>query len=91
MDYTTLVTCTPYGVNSHRLLVRGHRVDYDVQTAADEGNSVVRSVHTNYVLWTVVGLLTTAAFIALYVSLSRRKAHEPRRPRARRGRYQGRH
>ena len=27
MDYCTLVTCTPYGVNSHRLLVRGHRVD----------------------------------------------------------------
>lgn len=26
-DYCTLVTCTPYGVNSHRLLVRGHRVD----------------------------------------------------------------
>ena len=25
-DYCTLVTCTPYGVNSHRLLVRGHRV-----------------------------------------------------------------
>jgi len=27
-DYVTLVTCTPYGVNSHRLLVRGQRVDY---------------------------------------------------------------
>ncbi len=26
MDYCTLVTCTPYGVNSHRLLVRGHRI-----------------------------------------------------------------
>lgn len=26
-DYCTLVTCTPYGVNSHRLLVRGHRVE----------------------------------------------------------------
>lgn len=28
MDYVTLMTCTPYGVNSHRLLVRGHRVPY---------------------------------------------------------------
>ena len=28
-DYCTLVTCTPYGVNSHRLLVRGHRVPND--------------------------------------------------------------
>ncbi len=28
-DYVTLITCTPYGVNTHRLLVRGHRVPYD--------------------------------------------------------------
>ncbi|MCL1838961.1 MAG: class C sortase [Propionibacteriaceae bacterium] len=27
-DYATLLTCTPYGVNSHRLLVRGERVEY---------------------------------------------------------------
>ena len=27
LDLCTLVTCTPYGVNTHRLLVRGHRVD----------------------------------------------------------------
>lgn len=27
-DYVTLVTCTPFGVNTHRLLVRGHRVPY---------------------------------------------------------------
>lgn len=26
-DYCTLLTCTPYGINSHRLLVRGHQVD----------------------------------------------------------------
>jgi sortase A len=31
-DYVTLVTCTPYGVNTHRLLVRGTRVDYDEET-----------------------------------------------------------
>jgi len=29
-DYVTLVTCTPYGVNTHRLLVRGHRVANDM-------------------------------------------------------------
>lgn len=38
-DYCTLVTCTPYGVNSHRLLVRGHRVENavtsDVRVTAD--------------------------------------------------------
>lgn len=33
-DYCTLVTCTPYGVNSHRLLVRGHRIPYEQPEAA---------------------------------------------------------
>lgn len=32
-DYVTLVTCTPYGVNSHRLLVRGHRIENAAKTA----------------------------------------------------------
>ena len=31
-DYCTLVTCTPYGINSHRLLVRGHRVENVAQS-----------------------------------------------------------
>ena len=31
-DYCTLVTCTPYGVNSHRLLVRGKRVEYNAES-----------------------------------------------------------
>ncbi len=26
-DYCTLITCTPYGINTHRLLVRGHRIE----------------------------------------------------------------
>ena len=37
-DYCTLITCTPYGVNTHRLLVRGHRipnVDGDANLTAD--------------------------------------------------------
>jgi sortase A len=39
-DYCTLVTCTPYGVNTQRLLVRGHRVNNledanDVRVTAD--------------------------------------------------------
>ena len=41
-DYCTLVTCTPYGINTHRLLVRGHRIanEEEAQTAfvtADAG------------------------------------------------------
>lgn len=31
-DYCTLVTCTPYGINTHRLLVRGHRADTEDTT-----------------------------------------------------------
>lgn len=38
-DYCTLITCTPYGVNSHRLLIRGHRVenidDASIRVTAD--------------------------------------------------------
>ena len=30
-DYCTLVTCTPYGVNTHRMLIRGHRVETQKQ------------------------------------------------------------
>lgn len=33
-DYCTLVTCTPYGINSHRLLVRGHRVETGAEARA---------------------------------------------------------
>lgn len=34
-DYCTLVTCTPYGINSHRLLVRGHRVENRANAGAE--------------------------------------------------------
>ena len=37
-DLVTLMTCTPYGVNTHRLLVRGHRTG-DVVHSAEEGGS----------------------------------------------------
>lgn len=30
-DYFTIVTCTPYGINTHRLLVRGHRIDNEIE------------------------------------------------------------
>lgn len=33
-DYCTLVTCTPYGINTHRLLVRGHRIDNNEKVKA---------------------------------------------------------
>ena len=40
-DLVTLFTCTPYGVNSHRLLVRGHRVPYDGELESTPVESMV--------------------------------------------------
>ena len=38
-DYVTLMTCTPYGINTHRLLLRSHRIEttyhYDAKVVAD--------------------------------------------------------
>ena len=64
-DLATLLTCTPYGVNSHRLLVRGHRVTY-IPTEIEKEQSIVNaSLHTNYLLWVVIGLAVTAAFVGV--------------------------
>lgn len=38
-DYLTLVTCTPYGINSHRLLVRGHAIPYTADMDSQVGVS----------------------------------------------------
>ena len=63
-DLVTLLTCTPYGVNTERLLVRGHRVPYVEQEVADEKTPLSGiSLHTNYLLWVIVGLAVTAFFI----------------------------
>ena len=40
MDYVTLLTCTPYSVNSHRLLVRGHRVPYVEEHIKEETKKI---------------------------------------------------
>lgn len=40
-DYVTLITCTPYGINSHRLLVRGVRTPYDPQQHQAEKEDVL--------------------------------------------------
>lgn len=65
-DLMTLFTCTPYGVNTHRLLVRGHRVPYEETILEDEKVPMAnRSLHTNYLLWVVVGLAVTGFLIWL--------------------------
>lgn len=66
-DYITLLTCTPYGVNSHRLLVRGHQVEYfgeNEQEALTPFESTLQSVQNYYMLY---GILTAAILIALYL------------------------
>lgn len=57
-DCVTLVTCTPYGVNSHRLLVRGVRVDGNDLSAKDDGiiNELL-SVDMKYLItFSLIGL-----------------------------------
>ena len=41
-DLVTLLTCTPYGINTHRLLVRGKRVDYDDTKYIETGESLAK-------------------------------------------------
>ena len=74
-DLVTLLTCTPYGVNTERLLVRGHRVPY-VEEKVKEEKTVLSgsSLHTNYLLWVFVGLSVTALFIfVLYLKETKLK------------------
>lgn len=75
-DLVTLFTCTPYGVNSHRLMVRGHRVPYVEAELADEKLPLANmSLHTNYLLWVVVGLAVTGLFI-LFLFYREKKARQ---------------
>ena len=74
-DLVTLLTCTPYGVNTERLLVRGHRVPY-VEEEVKEEKTVLSgsSLHTNYLLWVFVGLSVTALFVfVLYLNETKLK------------------
>ena len=52
MDYVTLVTCTPYAVNTHRLLVRGKRIPYSEAVELEERvqDKVVLSTYTKAVI-----------------------------------------
>jgi len=59
-DCVTLVTCTPYGVNSHRLLVRGVRVDGNDLSAKEDGI-------TNELLNIDMKYLITFSLIGLFI------------------------
>lgn len=80
-DLVTLLTCTPYGVNTQRLLVRGHRVPYDPQEIKDsEIPKGQISLRTNYLLWVFIGLGITGIFVLILYLRERKlkKAEEPK-------------
>ena len=64
-DYVTLFTCTPYGVNSHRLLVRGTRVPYEgeEEIASTPVDTMLRAVQNYYMLYLILGLSVTVLVI----------------------------
>ena len=75
-DYVTLVTCTPFGINTHRLLVRGHRMPYvpkQEATAAAE-KPVASSWTRHYLTGLGIGLGAVAVAGGGYF-LMRRKRH----------------
>ena len=75
-DYVTLVTCTPFGVNTHRLLVRGHRVPYvpEQEAPAAAEKPVASSWMQHYLTGLAVGLGAVAVIGGAYF-LVRRVCH----------------
>ena len=66
-DYVSLFTCTPYGVNSHRLIVRGHRVEYNGEedVKQSDGDRKLESIKNYYMLILVLGLSITILVIII--------------------------
>ena len=75
-DLVTLVTCTPFGVNTHRLLVRGHRVPYtpEQETTAVEEKAAASSWTQHYLAGLGIGLGAVAVIGGAYF-LVRRVRH----------------
>lgn len=75
-DYCTLVTCTPYGINTHRLLIRGHRVENRV---IDGTRVTSDAIKVNKYL-VIAGLSLLLLFVyylfVLIVRLYKKKRHE---------------
>lgn len=68
-DYVTLFTCTPYGVNSHRLLVRGHRIETPTDFPAEK----VTVDRTPILLLSGVGILFLILLIGFGIGHYRKK------------------
>lgn len=68
-DYVTLVTCTPYGVNTHRLLVRGHRI----ANIEESGNIHIVSDATQIEPLLIAPIFASPILIILLIVLMRPK------------------
>lgn len=82
-DLATLVTCTPFGINTHRLLVRGERIPYEEAEVIVESTQeeVVESTwEQHYLKGIIIGLavVLVLVLIAVIVWLIWRKCHESR-------------
>lgn len=73
-DYVTLVTCTPYGVNTHRLLVRGHRIENPEEEVTISSDAM--EVNSN---WVTVGIGLVLLVLILIVYAIARGIHNSKR------------
>lgn len=74
-DLVTLVTCTPYGINSHRLLVRGRRVPYveeEVEQTENRASFMASNWMKQYAVAVVIGTLLVAVILSVGVILDRK-------------------
>lgn len=71
-DYVTLVTCTPYGLNTHRLLVRGVRVPY-VEAEKEYGQARIKDSTYNeeYIKAVAIGVAITVGILLVYIIFKR--------------------
>lgn len=87
-DLCTLVTCTPYGVNTHRLLVRGSRIPYEEAAVLEEETASAEPVASTWEAKYLQGLLlgcTAAVGVSAIVFLVVRIKKHPQRRKG--GRY----
>ena len=64
-DYVTLVTCTPYGINTHRLLVRGHRIANEAikENIVNQENKVAPVDITAYIIAFLLLIVIVATYL----------------------------
>ncbi len=81
-DLCTLVTCTPYGINTHRLLVQGSRIPYEeaeqAQGEAAPAEQSVSSWEQHYLKGLAVGLIAVAILAAVILLAVRLRKQEAR-------------